>query len=317
MNSMSREADFERIEDQASVWAARLRGGAMTDADRAMLAAWLDCDPEHREVLSRYRELSTQLDEQLGGADVAAEQAAQRRRWRQLTVITAAAAALVIAAVLWAGRPRAFETQRAERHLAALADGSRVELNAQTLLAVAFTKRERHVRLDRGEALFSVARDPARPFVIDTPTGRVRVTGTVFNVRATAARVEVTVLEGTVHVQPAQAPTQDEALTLGRQAMLESERVIVRALPEAAVQNVTAWRQGQVAFDDTRLADALEHFAAYHLRTIAVDPDVADLRLGGRYALDDLDGLLNEVQRVLPVRVVSDGKNAVRIVAAR
>jgi transmembrane sensor len=317
MNTTAREADDERIEDEASTWAARLRSGAMTDADRAALATWLDRDPDHREVLARYRELSAQLDVGYGGAAVAAELAAQRRQWRRVTVITAAAAAVAILAFWWGGRPRGFETNMAERHLAALADGSRVELNARTALAVAFTKSERHVTLARGEALFNVAKDPARPFVIATPAGTVRVTGTMFNVRtAGAARVEVTVLEGTVRVQAART-AREEALTPGRQAMLEPKQVTTRTLPEAAVQNVAAWRQGQAAFDDTPLADALARFAAYHARTVTVEPAAADLRLGGRYALDDLDGFLSELQRVLPVRVVAAGPGAAHIVAAR
>jgi transmembrane sensor len=317
MNTTSGEADFERIEDEASVWAARLRGGAMTDADRAALAKWLDGNPEHRAVLARYRELSAELDVGFGGADVAAELAAQRRRWRRFTVITAAAAAIVAGVFVWSGRPDGFETKLAERHLAALADGSRVELNARTSLSVAFSRSERHVKMSRGEALFSVAKDPARPFVIETPAGTVRVTGTVFDVRAVEAeRVEVTVLEGTVRVQPAKTPARDEALTPGRQAVLRADDVNVSTLTDAAVQNVTAWREGQVAFDDTPLSDALQRFAAYHARAVTVDPAVSDLRLGGRFALDDLDGLLGELQRVLPVRVIKGDQGAVRIVAA-
>ena len=321
MNPMSREADFERIEDEASVWAARLHSGAMTDADREALAAWLEQDPERRWVLSRYRELTAQLDRQLGaGAEppVEAEFAVQRRRWRRWTMITAAAAAIVIMAVVLIGRPQEFATKTAERHLAALADGSRVELNARTVLTVDFGKAERRVRLAHGEALFSVAKDPARPFVVETPAGAVRVTGTVFNVRtATAERVEVTVLEGTVRVQPEHAAEKTATLTADKQALLGGESVDVHTLPTGGAQDVTAWRQGQAVFEDTPLADAIERFAAYHARTMSVDPAAADLRLGGRYSLDDLDGFLSELQRVLPVRMVLGEKGAVRIVPAR
>jgi transmembrane sensor len=205
---------------------------------------------------------------------------------------------------MFLGRSREFTTQTAERHAAALADGSRVELNAQTALAVVFTKAERRVRLARGEALFTVAKDAARPFVVETPAGVVRVTGTVFNVRAAAAqRVEVTVLEGTVRVQPEHATEKTATLTADNQAVLRAENVETHTLHAGAAQDVAAWRQGQAVFEDTRLADAIERFAAYHVRRIAVDAAAADLRLGGRFSLDDLDGWLDFVQRVLPVRV--------------
>jgi len=305
---MAQSIDHERIEDEAAHWAARLDGGGMNDHDRAALAAWLEADPEHREVLARYRELSAQIDERYAAPAVVA----QRRSWPRAVAILGAAAAVVILVTMFAGRSREFATQTAERHAAALADGSRVELNAQTSLAVNFTKAERRVRLTRGEALFTVAKDPARPFVVETPAGAVRVTGTVFNVRAAAAtfdklsageRVEVTVLEGTVRVQPEHAAEKMATLTADFQAVLRAENVETHPLHAGAAQDVAAWRQGQAVFEDTRLADAIERFAAYHARRIAVDAATADLRLGGRFSLDDLDGLLDFVQRVLPVRV--------------
>ncbi|MES1194858.1 MAG: FecR domain-containing protein, partial [Opitutus sp.] len=315
----SRETQLERIEDEAAVWAARLRGGGMTDADRAVLAAWLERDPEHRWVLSRYRELTGVLDVQLAPPGAAAAgRAARCSPWRVAGVLLAAAAAVAIMLLVLAGRPREFATKTAERHVATLDDGSRIELNAQTQLTVDLGRRERRVRVVRGEALFTVAKDAARPFFVETPAGTVRVTGTVFDVRATQTeRVEVTVLEGHVRVAPgAASATADAALIPGQQAVLARENVSVRVLPESAVQDVLAWRQGFAAFDDTPLRDAVERFSAYHARTITLAPEVRELRLGGRYSLDDLEGALETIERVLPVRVERGAAGAVRIVAA-
>ena len=308
----------DQIEDEASLWAARLEGGGMTDADRAGLAVWLTADPENREVLATYRQLSADIDAHFESPRV------QRRRWPGVTAVMAAAAAVVLLLSVWLGRSHDFSTQVAERHVATLADGSRVELNAQTELKVSFRRDERRVQLTHGEALFNVARDSARPFVVETPTGAVRVTGTVFNVRAAhpaavgageGERVEVTVLEGTVRVQAAAAPVAAEAvLTPGHQASMSNAHVTVRELAAGAAQDIAAWRQGQAVFDDTPLADAMERFAAYQARKITVDAAAADLRLGGRYSLDDLDGLLDSIERFLPVRVMRG--DTVRIVAA-
>jgi transmembrane sensor len=322
---MASPATKQRIEDEASLWAARLEGAGMTDADRAALATWLDADPEHRWVLSRYRQLSAQLDEQFATASDSLEIAAaarRRRRWRLAGTMTALAAAIAIAFMVVSGRPQEIATQRAERHTAALDDGSSVELNAQTTLVVDFNRRERRVRLSRGEALFTVAKDTTRPFLVETPTGTVRVTGTVFNVRAARGtfgkpgagdRVEVTVLEGNVRVRAANIATE-EALTPGRQAVLDAAKAEVRDLPEGAAQDAVAWRQGQVVFHDTPLADALERFAAYHAQAIMADPRIADARLGGRYALDDLNGFLDAVERVLGGGIVRDpATGAIRV----
>jgi transmembrane sensor len=222
-------------------------------------------------------------------------------------------------------RPMAFATKIAERHIATLADGSRIELNAQTELTVELGRHERYVRLARGEALFSVAKDPARPFVVETRGGVVRVTGTIFNVRAARdnsggngpARVEVTVLEGHVRVHAAQAPaTEDAALTLGQQASMTAERVDLHALAPDKLQDVVAWRKGEAVFDDTPLREVMERFAAYHPRAITVAADVADIRLGGRYSLDDLEGALEAIERALPVRVERGAAGAVKILAS-
>jgi transmembrane sensor len=98
---------------------------------------------------------------------------------------------------------------------------------------------------------------------------------------------------------------------------MAGDAITVRELPAAEVQDTVAWRQGQAIFDDTRLGEAVERFAAYRAQPLTVDATVADLRIGGRYSLSDLDGLLRTVERVLPVRVVRETDGTVRIVAAR
>jgi transmembrane sensor len=208
-------------------------------------------------------------------------------------------------------------TKTGERHMATLEDGSLAELNARTTLVVAFSRTERRVRLVGGEALFTVTKDARRPFVVDTPTGSVRVTGTVFDVRAAnAERVEVTVIEGTVRVRASGESTHEQPVTAGLQAVLSENNVTFRTLPDGSAQDVIAWRQGQVVFNDTPLYEAIERFADYHAQTINVDAKAANLRLGGRYGLDDLNGLLESIEAVLPVHVAHQPDGTVRITAA-
>src|SRR5688572_32627171 len=91
----------------------------------------------------------------------------------------------------------------AERGSRTLADGTRVELNANTSLRFENTRTQRLVQLASGEAHFIVTKDESRPFIVQTPAGSVRVTGTTFNVRSDPARntFEVTVVEGSVQVR--------------------------------------------------------------------------------------------------------------------
>lgn len=312
----------EQIERQAALWTARLETGGLSAAEQKELGDWLAADPEHRWVLSRYREMGAMLAAQLPVLMDAGEVesvVARAARWnrvrRRLGPALAAAAAIAVAAIGWWMVPRQVETHAAERRALALDDGSRVELNARTSLAVDLGRAGRHVRFTRGEAYFQVARDPARPFLVETPRGTVRVTGTVFNVRETAsAGIEVTVLEGSVQVQPGEQ-SLPAALAAGDQAVLAPAGVDVRHLPVEAAQDVTAWRVGQAAYVDSRLDEALARFAPYHPGRIVVAPEAAALRVGGRYSLDDLAGFLAAIEQVLPVSVLRGDGGSVRIVA--
>ena len=70
----------------------------------------------------------------------------------------------------------------------------------------------------------------------------------------------------------------------------------------SAIDDALAWRRGQIVFDGVPLRDALARFARYHGRGITAAPAVADLRVGGRYSLDDLDAFLGALEAVWPVR---------------
>lgn len=312
-----------RIEHEASLWAARLEDGELSAAQRLELDAWLRADAEHRFVLTRYRELSARLTAQVPVLMEVSEVEsviARAGRWnrfrRAAGPALAAAAALALAAVVWWLQPERIETAGSERRALALDDGSRIELNARTSLVVSLGRDVRRVQLARGEALFQVARDPARPFVVETPQGAVRVTGTAFNVRHTAAAaVEVTLLEGSVQLTAAGRPENPSALAPLEQAVMQDSGITAHTLTADEVQNVTAWRVGQAAFTAAPLREALARFAPYHGGVIAVDDSAAALRVGGRYSLDDLDGFLAALEQALPVTVLRGEGGAARIVA--
>ncbi|HTX65968.1 MAG TPA: FecR domain-containing protein [Opitutaceae bacterium] len=316
------------LEEQAALWAARLDGSTLTADDRNALDAWLGASPLHRALLSSYCQFSADLEQQLpalvvAGAVELPEAAAPRRtaRWFGWTAAAALAAAAVVAAILWAGRPRTqvanLASAIAQRQSFTLVDGSRVELNAQTSLAVAITARERHVRLATGEAFFTVQKDPGRPFVVETPFGSVQVTGTKFGVAADSpVTLQVTVVEGTVQARPAGAdgrPGAPVALTAGEQLNAEPGGVRVRTLTAAALDDALAWREGQIVFENTPLGEALAAFARYHGQGLTATPDAGRLHIGGRYSLDDLDGFLTYLEDSQPVRVTRNLNGTVQV----
>lgn len=294
-------------DEQASLWAARLEGSVLSAADRSDLDSWLAADPTHRRLLSVYCQFSADLEQQLpllaGVRDELAETRTASKtarsfpwlRWPALAGATLAAAS-VLAVFLWQGQPQNhfqnLGTSVASRQAFALPDGSHLELNARTAAIVELTATERRVRLAGGEAFFLIAKDPARPFFVETPAGSVRVTGTEFNVRTeSAASLEVTVREGSVQVRPSGAPAPRN-LRGGERLVSEGGNVEVSPLDAGRLDDTLAWRQGQVVFADTPLREALARFARYHGRALTATEAAALKRVGGRYSLDDLDGFI-------------------------
>ncbi len=320
------------LEEQAALWAARLDGDTLDRAQRAELDAWLAASPVHRALLSRYCQFSADLEETVPALVAAGRVAAPARvsgRPRRFPALPAfaslgvAAALIAVVATVMLRPPAAavenFSTAVSQRSgPVTLSDGSRIEINAHTSLRFENSPAERRVRLASGEAHFAVAKDPARPFIVETPAGSVRVTGTTFNVRTEPAGdmpLEVTVVEGSVQVRPAplgsDRPAEVVTLAAGDQLTATAAGVAKRALPPGALEDALAWRRGYIVFDDVPLRLAAARFARYHGRGIAVAETVAAEPVGGRYSLDDLSGFLDGVSKALGLDLTIDPSGAV------
>jgi transmembrane sensor len=316
------------VDEQAAYWAARLDGDVLEASERADLDAWLAQSPAHRAALAGYCQFSADLEEQLpklvaSGAVKMPSAAVQtkRRRWAfpQFAAIGLGAAAAVAIGV-WALRP-ADQIEHVgaavgKRSAHTLADGTRVELNAHTSLRFENGRNERRVQLAGGEAIFMVTKDRARPFIVETPAGSVRVTGTTFNVRTDAVTTafEVTVVEGSVQVRPADASGRKSTgpilLEAGDQVSVRSGQVSQHKLSAGALEDTLAWRTGQIVFKDVPLREAVARFAQYHGRTISLAPEVAEERVGGQYSLDDLSGFANAMEQAFGIDAKYDENGA-------
>ena len=314
-------------EDQASLWAARLDGSTLSATDHLILEEWLASHPSHRTLLTEYCQFSTDLEQQLplisgiremSAGNLTAPETAKPHPWLRWPLMAGATltAAAAVALAFWLARPQSqistLATPFAQRQALTLADGSRIELNAQTSLQAEIGPQVRHVRLASGEAFFAVHKDPNRPFVVETPAGAVRVTGTQFNVRTdTATDLEVVVTEGAVQVR-ASGDTQ-RSLVAGDQLTSGPHGTTVQKLSDRALDDALAWRQGQIVFAGVPLREALTRFARYHGRGISATPGAEQLRVGGRYSLDDLNGFFAALEEVLPVRVAHDLSGTIQV----
>jgi transmembrane sensor len=319
-------------DEQAALFAARLDGGSLSGPERAELEAWLAADGGRGALLSDYRELSGDLGQLLPALAAAGGACEPRGRgqparggWRPWWIGAAAVAAAVAVGLFWTeatrARPQTIATASAQRRSFTLADGTRVELNANTSVLVENGRAERRVRIADGEAFFVVSRDRTRPFIVETAGGSVRVTGTIFNVRtAPDSELEVTVVEGSVEVRPgdadgtlAAAPT---ALAAGDQLSLRAGSASVRALSAGALDDALAWRRGQIACDGMPLSEVLARFAHYNGIRVTVTPGAERKRSGGIFGIDDPKSFYEDIAQAYNVRVTPEPDGSVRVSSA-
>jgi transmembrane sensor len=306
-------------DEQAALWAARLECAVLTPDQSAELEAWLAGNPARRAVLSGYCVLSAKLDRAVpelaarGLVSMPARRAPQRIGWSPLRIAMAGlVAAALTASVVWfgrdSGRPEKIAAAVGQRRSFTLADGSHVELNANTSLLVENGRGERRVRLDNGEAFFVVSKDKSRPFIVETPAGSVRVTGTQFNVLTESpTQLEVTVVEGTVQVRAGSDAASEAAapvkLGAGDRASMEAGGTRLRALSASDVDDALAWRNGHIVCAGMPLSEVLARVGHYHGVRITATPGAANQRLSAISSLDNLDSFLSALEQGLSVRV--------------
>ncbi len=202
-----------------------------------------------------------------------------------------------------------YETDVGRQESIPLADGSVAHLNTRTKVQVRFSDRVREVRLIEGEALFKVAADPDRPFIVVTDNARVQALGTQFNVyRPTAHATRVSVVDGVVRVTPSERAADagsSSRLSSGDEVAIEGQRMVRAAAPD--VQRTVAWRSRRLIFDQTRLDAIADEFNRYNRTRIRIEGEaLRSRRMGGTFDADDPAPLLHYLSKDPQVTIVKE-----------
>ena len=204
-----------------------------------------------------------------------------------------------------------------EMRALALPDGTRVTLNFDSRLKVRYYPRRRNAELAGGEAFFQVAPNAHKPFTVDSGASQVRVVGTAFNLRSGPPQFVVKVLEGKVEVRPDRRRADAPVLQLGAGAGVSVDAASGRhtAVPVAA-DAVGDWRNGQLVFAQTPLAEVAAELARYLGKPVRVEGSkLAALPVSGMAITDAPAGFLRALPMLLPVRVQDLGEDGWRISA--
>jgi transmembrane sensor len=319
------------IDEEAAVWIWRMDSAAVAAADRQAYEAWLRQDPRHRRAAAALSTVWNALD---GLAEAKRDEKiatfAQTaklpllhhpRRWW----FAAAAFAAAAVGAIWlqqGGELQTLATAVGQQRNVTLADGSIVTLNTNTIVETDLRRHSREIYLRKGEAHFQVAHDRSRPFLVHAGDAVVRAVGTAFEVRVlTDQHVDVVVDEGRVEVQatallpPSPSPgtnvrarrndaTTVRALNAGERLSTASRNYVVTPVTPQQMSSELAWREGAIIFDGEPLSEAIAEIERYtDARIVVSDPEIARLRVGGRFRTGDMQEFFDALQTALPVSI--------------
>jgi transmembrane sensor len=347
-----------QIHEEAANWLVELRTSDNDAATRRRFDAWIRKSPEHLRAYLELTEIwqdasfvgdGTELsraelianartddnvvslsEEEKGGRKPSRLNSSLLTPHSSLKFWSAIAASIFIVALgMWFYLQRdTYMTTIGEQRTLRLADGSTIELNSQSRVRVRYTDRERNVELLAGQALFRVAKDRARPFIVKTDGTQVRAVGTQFDIYRRPNGTTVTVLEGRVLVtqsavngeQPRENfslptfPLSPITLTAGEQVTLKvaaptDDRSLPTEVKPADLETATAWTRQQLIFKSTPLSEVADEFNRYNTRKLAIDCDtqICDLKISGVYSSTDPDVLITFLREQPGVTVDDTG----------
>jgi len=307
------------IDDEAALWAVRADRGLSAEEDAA-LDAWLAEDVRHAGAFAKARAVGV-LTERMrafgAGADkiLRPDEPPPERNFaspalrasvlsRRHALWMSSAAATVGLWFAFKGLPqylreRSYETGIGETKVIPLEDGSVVTLNTQSKITVAYSPGRRDIGLVSGEALFDVAKDKTRPFVVLAGGMQVRAVGTSFTVKLVPNEpAQVLVREGVVEVKRPDVPTAPPVrVAAGSQALApDNAPIVATSLAPSEVDKALAWRVGRIVFEGETLRKAAADFARYSdIRIIIDDPAVSNMTITGLFVSNDPVGFAKAV----------------------
>jgi len=329
--------------DEAVEWFVANRE-PLSAAQRKAFVRWLKQSPTHVEAYLHLAKLAgdigkaaadsdSSVDELIKwaraskeGDDFTAAASPELRRVpvaRGLRFAAALALAVVCGTWLWntpwwvnllpdTAAPGRLSTQHGEQLTHRLADGSVLHLNTDTSVSVSYSAENRSMKIERGQAEFEVAHDPARPFRVIAGSAEVVAAGTKFDVYLQPGETLVTVIEGIVTV--GETPRPDGAVN-GESAAKEPIQVRAgeqfRVLPGGTsvpspvdTQAATAWLRRQLVFQGEPLAAAAAEFNRYSSTPIEIgSAALRGLAISGVFGADDTESFVTFLRALDGVRV--------------
>ena len=303
------------LEDEALAWVVRLHSGHASDQDRRACEAWQNVSPAHHhafhDAVTLWEELGHAHSPQrssLGSVRPADSHGPRwRPRLRRWSLV--ACSLLVIGWFSWGSMLTHIHLRTADHRTAVgqqeevvLQDGTRLVLNTDTVLNVAFSSQQREIYLLRGEAAFAVAPDVTRPFTVRSQNTTTTALGTKFVVQTRSDSVTVTVAEHAVRVSSPTRPTSTMIVRAGQQISYSADGGWSAARSVDA-NRVSAWQRGKMIFESQPLGTVVADLNRYRRGHIFIlNPSLRALPVTGVFDIDDPDAALRTIEQTLGIR---------------
>lgn len=309
------------IDDEASIWLVRLDNGNLSDQARKELKAWLLADKRHSAALTAMADVWDDMDEIL--SKISDDDLSKNvSLWPVLKPVfkpLALAASISFFAIFITFmmpdnvQKNSYATLIGQQIDAKFDDGSTIHLNTNSRIETEFSDAKRIIKLIKGEALFEVAHDPERPFIVYAGDRLVQAIGTKFVVHLQPENVQVTVTDGKVKMSKVALNTEltdikalsdttmekdDFYLTKGEKVDVGNNQApkLTHIKPEN-INRELSWLEGKLIFDNEALFDVIEEINRYvDVQIVLKDPSMHNIPISGRFDLKDSKALIEAIE---------------------
>ncbi|MCT7911243.1 FecR domain-containing protein [Arcobacter lacus] len=305
----------ENIQEKAAYFFTCKKDG-FTKSQELEFNTWINENIEHKKAFEKverlqllYSSLSKNIKDKI--SQEVHQEIKSEKSFKKAKIFKIAASILLLIGVslftvneyLNFGIKHTFVTDKEIKDIV-LPDGSRVVVDAKTKLDIKYYKDKREVNLSFGKALFDVAKNPDKPFIVNANMIKVEVLGTNFEVKNEKDKIDVDVIRGKVKVEQNRNDEIKELaiLTEGKHISFDKQNSKVR-LKDIDIKTIASWKDGVLFFQDDSLEKAINEFKKYKDVNIVIQKEAQKYSVSGSFPIDDMDKFLFALTKIYPLKV--------------
>ena len=277
----SRSATSQKITEAAIKWFLRMRDAEPDHPERGRFEAWLMVNAVHAHEYQAVAEVWQDFDSKENLKTLANaitqkqyhDRVARTKRTQKVIGHLLGVALIAVTSLLgmagyehWQTMPTmqlAQITNVGEQMSQTLEDGSSLFINGNSDVSVTYSRSQRLVKLNRGEVIFEVTKDPKRPFIVDSGHAKVTVLGTRFAVNRLEQFVRVSVDHGRVRVESMPDPASQKTVVLHDGQVAEIKMYHAPVITQRNAAEAFNFKQGALNFENASLDEIAEVLSRY------------------------------------------------------